>query len=451
MEETKKQIQSDLKGTLSLFDVVCIIVGVIVGTGIFMTPPLIAGYLSSGSWILFLWFLGGLFSLIGALCYAELATTYPKAGGDYWYLTRAYGNWSGFLFAWTKLWVTGTGSIAAISYIVGEYATALLPFQYSNIIYSLIAVIGCTVINCLGIQQGKITQNILTIAKVIGLILVFLVAFLLESPENAAPPSFELTFGSFFMALIFVQFTFGGWNECAYIAAEVKNPSRNIVRSLVIGLFTVTTIYLLVNAAFIHALGVQGLAQSEAVAADVFIRFWGSTGGRIVSALILISALGAVNGYVLTGARIYYTMGHEHALFSFMGKWNDRLQTPIRALIVQGLITSVLVLSGQFEALIRYTTPAHWMFFVLTGISLFILRYRDSDIVRPYRVHFYPVTPIIFILSSGALFYSGLNYAGLSAIIGFLIVLAGLPFYFLSEKMEKRHGVVRTENQEESL
>ena len=144
-----------------------------------------------------------------------------------------------------------------------------------------------------------------------------------------------------------------------YIAAEVKNPSRNIVRSLVIGLFTVTTIYLLVNAAFIHALGVQGLAQSEAVAADVFIRFWGSTGGRIVSALILISALGAVNGYVLTGARIYYTMGHEHALFSFMGKWNDRLQTPIRALIVQGLITSVLVLSGQFEALIRYTTPAH--------------------------------------------------------------------------------------------
>jgi amino acid transporter len=176
------------------------------------------------------------------------------------------------------------------------------------------------------------------------------------------------------------------------------------------------------------------------VASDVLTRAWGSTGGRIVSALIMISTLGAVNGYVLTGARIYYAMGSEHALFSFMGGWHERSGTPIPALLTQGVITTVLVLSGQFETLIMYTTPAHWLFFVLTGISLFILRRKDRDLIRPYRVTGYPLTPILFIASSAMLTYSGLNYAGTSAIIGFLIVLAGLPFYFLSEALEKKRS-----------
>ncbi len=427
-----------MKSTLSLFDVVCIIVGVIVGSGIFQTPPMIAGWVGTPVMILFVWFLGGFLSLVGALCYAELATTYPREGGDYWYLNRAYGGWAGFLFAWAKLLVIRTGSIASISYILANYATELYAFPHSTLIYALSAVILLTLVNCLGIREGKYTQDILTVAKIIGLIGIFIVAIFVRSPNPQPMQDFELTAGGFFLALIFVQFTYGGWNECAYVAAEVRNPKKNILRSLVLGTVLVTVIYLLLNAAFIYALGVEKLANSEAVAADVFSLWLGPLGARLVSALVVISTLGAVNGYILTGARISYALGSEHKIFSFMGYWNERHGTPIVALITQGVIVSILVCSGRFEVLIKYTTPAHWFFFLMTGVSLFILRYKDKDIERPYRVFLYPITPIIFILSCAMLFYSGLNYAGTTALIGFVIVLAGLPVYYFSNWLAKK-------------
>lgn len=425
-----------------MFDVASLIVGVIIGSGIFVLPSMVAGNAQTGEWILLAWLFGGALSFIGALCYAELATTYPHMGGDYWYLRFAYGRWAGFLLAWSKLWVIETGAIAVLANVFGIYATQLYAFPYSTAVYAAGAAIGCTIINCLGVTLSKTAQNLLTSAKVLGLIGVFLVALLVENPTPATPVE---GLGSFRMALIFVLFAYGGWNECANIAAEVRDLKRNILRSLLLGLSVVTGVYLLLNASFLHALGPGGLAKSEAVAADVMSLWLGPTGARVVSALIVISTLGAVNGYIFTGARIYYALGTDHALFSLLGRWNPRFDVPINALLAECVIVCLLIFSGRFEDLVMYTTPAFWLFFTLTGISLFVLRYKDPDRERPYRVHFYPITPLLFIATCAMMFHSGLAYAGRYAFAGFLIVLAGLPFYFLSEWMGRKTTAVKSE------
>ncbi len=382
---------------------------------------------------------GGALALVGSLCYAELATTYPRAGGDYWYLNRAYGSWAGFLFAWSKLLVIQTGSIAAIAYVAAAYASELYAFPHSQLVYALVAVIGCTIINCLGIREGKTTQNILTSAKVLGLVGITAVALFWRSPEtNAEPLVREIGIGTFFIALIFVEFTYGGWNECAYIAAEVRSREKNILRSLVIGIFAVTLIYVAINAAFLWTLGAKGLSESEAAASDVLSLWFGPVGARLVSALVVVSALGAVNGYILTTARIGYALGTQHAPFAMMGKWNERLSTPTYALIAQGIVICILICSGKFEDLVMYTTPAHWTFCLMTAVALILLRYKDRDVDRPYRVHLYPIVPLIFIIYCAGMVYSGLNYAGRSSVVGFLIVFAGIPVYFLSNAFSKR-------------
>ena len=298
---------------LTLFDSTCLIVGIIVGAGIYQTAPDVARGVGGAWGVLAIWLCGGALSLCGALGYAELATAYPREGGDYVYLGRAYGRWAGFLFGWAQLSVVRPGDIAVMAFVFGTYARSLYePFAGSELFYAVAAVVLLTVINALGVREGKWTQNLLTILKLLGLLAIVGVAFVGTPAPAAREPAGPLPVS---LALILVLFTFGGWNEMAYVAAEVKDSRRNIVRALVIGTAAVTVLYLLVNAAFLHSLGYAGLTQSRAVAADTVAAVFPETGRRLISALICVSALGALNGLIFTGARISYAMGAEHRVF----------------------------------------------------------------------------------------------------------------------------------------
>ncbi len=304
---------------LTLFDSTCIIVGIIIGAGIYRSSPDVARLAPNATWLIGLWLLGGALSLIGALCYAELATAYPQEGGDYVYLTRAFGRRVGFLFAWCQLWIVRPGSIGAMAYAFAEYANRIWPraeggrAAYVLVMYAAGSIVVLTAVNILGVREGKWTQNVLTTAKVLGLAAIVAVGFLYAAPASTQQPAtahgilrpFLADIG---LAMIFVLFTYGGWNEMAYVAAEVKEPRKNILRALLVGTLAVTAIYVLVNLAFLHALGLDG-ARHATVAADVLELGIGPWAGLAISLLICISALGAINGQIFTGARIYYAMG----------------------------------------------------------------------------------------------------------------------------------------------
>jgi amino acid transporter len=444
------------KRQLTLYDSTCIIVGIIIGAGIYVSSPTIAGLVPGMGWLLTAWVLGGLLSLVGALCYAELATAYPEAGGDYVYLNRAFGSWAGFLFAWSQLWVVRPGSIGVMAFAFAQYANQIWPqaprdeASYVLLGYAVAPIVVLTAINILGVRQGKWTQNLLTTVKVLGLLAIILVGLLCTAPPKpawqtvpAAPQAFSLR--DFGMAMVFVLFTYGGWNEMAFVAAEVRHPTKNILRALLWGTLAVTAIYLLVTLAFLHALGFQDMRRPT-LAADVLQLGLGDWAGRAISVLICISALGVINGQIFTGSRIYYAMGKDHRLYAWLGRWNPRLGTPVPSLLIQSLITLVLVVgfgstASGFESMVKFTTPAFWFFLVLVGLAVFILRYREPQVPRPFRTTLYPITPILFCLSSAFMVYSSLDHAvtnrSWEAIWAVAILLLGVVMIFLNRPLPR--------------
>lgn len=455
------------KRQLTLFDSTSIIVGIIIGAGIYEATPMIAAGAGGPAMLVGVWVLGALLSLVGALCYAELGTTYPREGGDYVYLSRAFGRPVGFLFAWAQLWVVRPGSIGAMAYIFARYANQLVPLggltdAQALLVYALASILILSCINILGVREGKWTQNILTTTKVVGLLAVFAIGLLVVAPSGqpaSAAPAVAQSFSwtSFKLAMIFVLFAYGGWNEMAYVAAEVRNPQRNILVALILGTVAVGIVYLLVTLAFLHALGYQGVVNSTAVAAEVLKPALGDWGARFISILICVSALGAVNGQIFTGARIYYAMGKDHRLYAKLGQWSARFGTPVWSLVIQALITAGLVVGfgltkNGFESMVKFTTPVFWLFLVLVGVGLFVLRSREPNVTRPYRVPGYPITPILFCLSSLFMVYSSLTYAieekSWEAIWAVGVLLVGVFFCFYDPRTEgPENDEERTVNQ----
>jgi len=437
------------KKTLTLFDSTCLIVGIIVGAGIFETAPYVARSGGSAAALFALWIVGGLLSLAGALCYAELATAYPREGGDYVYLTRAYGRWAGFLFGWIQLVIVRPGDIALMAFVFARYGASLLApganlEQGAGLVLMLMlaceAVLVLSAINVVGVRQGKWTQNTLTVVKILGVAVILVAAVFADGPVGPAklapPATDEHSPGLlliFMLALIRVLFTYGGWNEMAYVAAEVKRPERNILRALVLGTVGVMGLYLLMNAAFLHTLGLGGMARSEAIGMDVGEAVCPRWGGRFVAALICIAALGALNGLVFAGARIPYALGTEHRLFKPLGRWNAATGTPVWALAVQALLAVALIIGfGSFAETILYTAAPVYCFYLGTSLAVIVLRRRKPDVPRPYRVTGYPIVPLVFAACCGLLIYSALCYKPLEAGISMAILLAGLPIYWLS-------------------
>lgn len=437
------------KRELSLFDSTCIIVGIIIGAGIYQMAPDIAKGAGSAWGVLAIWVIGGLLSLAGALSYAELATAYPKEGGDYVYLSKAYGRWAGFLFGWAQLTVVRPGDIVIMAFAFATYGRTIYdPLashpQISQRLFAAAAVLVLTIINILGVRQGKWTQNLLTTAKALGLLAIVAVAVL---APRGAPAAVEFDPLPMSLALIFVLFTYGGWNEMAYVAAEVKDPRRNIVRALVVGTAAVITLYLLVNGAFLYTLGYRGLAGSEAVASDSIATVFPTIGSRLISALVCISALGAVNGLIFTGARISYALGADHRLFRVLGHWDSRTGTPAWALAVQGLIALCLILAfGGYIDAILYNAAAVYAFYLGTSLSVIVLRFKEPDVERPYRVTGYPLTPLIFSGVCAFLIYSSLTYAKAfkpkSLVVLAVTLAAGILIYLFASirKTDAQHA-----------
>ncbi len=425
---------------LTLFDATCLIVGIIIGAGIYRVAPDVAKSTASAWELLGLWLVGGALSLAGALSYAELATAYPQAGGDYVYLTRAYGRWAGFLFGWIQTVIVRPGDIAVMAFAFATYARALYdPWGAAGSvatqqIYAAGAVLALTLVNIAGVPQGKWTQNLLTLVKVLGLGVIIAAGFMASTGQAvSAAPTPVLPVG---LAVILILFTFGGWNEVVFVAAEVKDPSRSIVRALLLGTGVVTALYLLINGAFLHSLGYAGLAGSEAVAADAVRARLGRAAPGLVAALVCISALGAVNGLIFAGARISYAVGRDHPLFRLLGQWNAKRGTPVRALVLQGAVSLVLVvtLGGFIETLI-YTAAPVYLFYTATTCALLVLRRKEPATARPFKVWGYPVTPLVFCATCAWLAYSAVRYKPLIALAALALLVAGGPFYLWSRRM----------------
>jgi APA family basic amino acid/polyamine antiporter len=426
---------------LTTIDAVALIVGLVVGVGIFRAPQLVAE--NTGSVALFLgaWVVGGLMSLIGALCYAELTTAYPNAGGEYHFLRRAFGNDLAFLFAWSRSSVIQTGSLAILAYVFADYLAPVLSFdRLSSPILAAVAIVALTGLNLAGLRHGKRTQVVLTLAELIGLGAVIVVGlFLLDGPVAAETPVDRGAGGGLAglgLAMVFVLLTYGGWNEAAYISAEVRDGPRAMARTLLLGIGIITTLYLLANLAYVHALGLEGVSSSSVVAADVMRSALGPWGATLLSVAVAISALGSANATIITGARTTYALGRDFGAFHFLGRWNDQGNTPINALFLQGVLALGLVAFGAvarsgFEAMVAYTAPVFWFFLALVALSVIVLRQREPERARPFRVPFYPITPLIFFGAAIFMLYASIRYAGGGALIGVAVMLAGLPVLLL--------------------
>ncbi len=441
---TKSAVQEKL---LSPIGAVAIIVGIVIGAGIFKTPSMVAGITGDVGWALTIWVAGALISLMGALCYAELATTYPHAGGDYHFLTRAYGKNVSFLYGWAKAMVINTGSIALLAFVFGDYMTKVLPLGANSTIYwAALIVITLTLINLIGIHASAGIQTLLTILEVCGLAAIIVAGFgifgnPLPAVDNPSMFSSNPQLGMLGLGMVFVLLTFGGWNESAYISAELKGTSKTIVTVIVASLAVITVIYLLVNIALINGLGLKALASSKAAPADLLGLAFGPVGEKLLGLFVAIAALTSINATMIVGARTNYAMGEDWQGLSKMGHWESSRGSPSFAYLVQGVISLALVGFGAlqsdgFEAMVEFTAPVFWIFLFLVGLGLFILRYKDNT-VRPFKVPLYPITPLIFCGSCGYLAYSSIMYAhskGAVAISMYVMMAGVVALIFLRMK-----------------
>lgn len=425
---------SEPKPALGMIDAVALIVGIVIGAGIFSFPSLVAGNSTSGTMFLSVWIVGGLVSLVGALCYAELASAFPSAGGDYTFLKKAFGNRLAFLFAWARMSIIQTGSAAILAFIFGDYASQFYSLgEFSPMIYAALIISLLTIINIIGIQFGAGIQKLLTGLEILG-ILIIIIAGLFFAPAQVEPTAIAAetagSAASIGMAMVFALLTFGGWNEAAYISSEMKRGSGQIAKALIIGIVIITALYLLINLAYLNVLGLSGVANSQAVAGDVMRLTFGESAAWIIGLMVAIAALTSANATIFTGARTNYALGRDFPIFAPLGKWNERADAPINAFIVQGMIALALVGLGMWtregiKTIVDYTAPIFWVFFLLVGISLFVLRRKEPDVKRPFRVPFYPLTPLIFCLTSAYLLYSSLAYTGFGAFFGVGVLAVG--------------------------
>jgi basic amino acid/polyamine antiporter, APA family len=428
---------------LTVWDGIVLICGMVIGAGIFKAPSIVAGNTSSGAEFLGAWVLGGVVSLCGALVYAELATRHPETGGEYAFLSRGMGRGVAFVFAWARMTVIQTGAIAAVAFVFGDYASELFSLgKYGSAVYAALAVLALTALNVAGTVESKGLQKVMQILLFAGL--AFLVVAGLMAGAPAKPVAVSAGGGSFGFAMIFVLLTFGGWNEAAYLSGEVRDARRNMIRILLGGIATVTLLYLLVNVAYLSALGLSGMKESKAVAADVVRIVLGDKGAVVIALLVCLAALTTMNAAIFTGARTTYALGRDFSFFGALGAWRESGSTPANALILQGAITLVLVLASTFtpdgfSAMVAYTSPVFWTFFLLTALTLFVFRRREPQ-AAAFRVPLYPVVPVAFCIACVYMLYSSVNYVrfavefGVAVFAGLAIMALGIPLYFLARR-----------------
>jgi len=401
------------------FSAVALIVGIVIGAGIFKTPSLVAGISGDAGWALVLWLAGALISIVGALCYAELCTAYPNAGGDYHFLHRAFGRNISFIYGWSRATIINTGSIALLAFVFGDYMSTLVNLgAYSSAIWALFIVIFLTAVNLAGIHASSRMQDWLTATEVIGLLAVIAAGFWVDAPASGAIQWFAQAPApsQWGLCLVFVLLTFGGWNEAAYISAEVKGGPRTMVWVILVSMVILTIIYMLVNTALLLGLGLSGLSQSKTAASDLLGFAFGPWAQKALGLFVAIAALTSINATMFVGARTNFAVGSDWKALRKLGQWQLDIGSPKQALLLQALISISLIALGTqeadgFSAMVEFTAPVFWGFLFMVGLALLWLRQTDPNTTRPFKVPLYPVLPLIFCAACAWLTYSSITYA----------------------------------------
>jgi APA family basic amino acid/polyamine antiporter len=429
--------------------------GIVIGSGIFLTTGIMAQAIPSTPMILLAWFLGGLLILAGALTYAELGVSLPEAGGQYVYLREAYGPLLGFLFGWKMFLVNMTGSIAALGVAFAEYFGSFFPSlstkevifssQIGNFTYTLskgqlvavAVIILLTSINYVGVALGKSVQNVLTVVK-IGTILAFVIlGFVfargtsIDMSLNPEGWSFVQLLTGFGLAFVSVFWAFDGWNNINYVAGEIKNPRRNLTFALIMGTMGVTLLYFFTNVIYFLSLPVGEMKGVVTIAERASASLFGSTAAGLISAMILISILGALNGAIFVGPRVYYAMARDRLFFKRVGGVHPRYKTPGFSLVIQAIWASLLALTGTFEQLFTFAMFAGILFWVLAAAAIFTLRKKRPGLPRPYKAWGYPVIPMIFILALSGILLNTLIRRPVESLAGVALMVVGIPVFYL--------------------
>jgi len=435
---------------LQPFSAVALIVGIVIGAGIFKTPSLVTGISGDAGWALVLWMVGALISIAGALCYAELCTAYPNAGGDYHFLHRAFGRNISFIYGWSRATIINTGSIALLAFVFGDYMSTLVNLgTYSSAVWALLIVIVLTVVNLVGIHASSSMQTWLTLIEIVGLLAVVAAGFWVDAPASGALQWFAQAPApaQWGLCLVFVLLTFGGWNEAAYISAELKGGPRTMVWVILASMLTLTAIYLLVNTALLFGLGLNGLSQSKTAAGDLLGLAFGPWAQKALGLFVAIAALTSINATIFVGARTNFAVGSDWKALRKLGQWELDIGSPKQALTLQALISMGLIALGTqeadgFSAMVEFTAPVFWGFLFLVGLALLWLRQADPSTPRPFKVPLYPVLPLIFCAACAWLTYSSVTYAiSQKAIhVSLWLIASGVVALLLLRAREKTVG-----------
>lgn len=424
--------QPQLARRLGLFDATMIVMGGIIGSGIFMNPPVVALQVHTPFLILGAWVLGGLFALIAAFIWAELAALRPDVGGQYAYLREAFHPGLAFLYGWVLLLVIQTGGMAAVAVTFARYFVELtyLPIPAPYLAALVLATL--TTINCLGVRAGSTVQSILMVLKILAIAMLVVCGFVFASrSENPSAlldrsPSVDLL-TAFGAALVPVIFSYGGWQTATFIAGEIKEPRKNLPRGLILGVTGVVVLYLAANVVYVSVLGTAGLAASSAPASDVMRRALGDMGARIIAAGIAISTAGFLSQSMLTAPRVYFAMAKDGLFFNVVGMVHPRTRAPVVAIALQGLLAIVIALLGTYERILNYVVSVDTIFFGLTACCIFVFRKREPAGVN--RVPGHPVTTILFIAVCWLVVINTVYRYPENTLIGIAILLAGIPAY----------------------
>jgi APA family basic amino acid/polyamine antiporter len=453
MSNSTTQDSPQLLRKMNLLDSTFLVIGAIVGSGIFMTTGFIAEYLPSPLMILIIWLLGGFFAMSGALAFAELGAMYPQAGGQYIYLREAYGRWAGFLYGWGFFWVIECGGVAALAVGFAEYSGYFVPalstksylltlslfgFDYSLSAGQLIAVASIlflTAINYLGIKSGIMVQNIFTFLRIAAVTALIVLGLTIGSKAGVSSlgglftGDMSFSIKLFGLAFIAVLWTYDGWYGVNCAAEEIKDPGKNIPRGLIFGTLTVMLIYFLVNVVYVMALPVETMKGVARIGELASTQLFGPTATLFISGTIMISIFGCLSASILYGPRVFFAMAQDRCFFKSMRYVHPRYRVPTKAIVWQGIWSSLLCLSGTYQDLFEYVVFALVIFWAATGLAVLILRSKQPETPRPYKAWGYPILPILFVLINLGVFFNTIWAQPVQSLIGLFILIAGIPAF----------------------
>jgi len=470
--ETPKRKTQLIRG-LGLTAAMMIVAGSMIGSGIFRKPATMAGQLMSPELLIIVWIAAGIITFIGALTNAEIAGMIDATGGQYVYFRKMYGDFIAFLYGWSIFAVIQTGSQAAIAYVFAEYLgyffkypqlpqsfqdfSIFMPFvgdihpflDFGTKAVAILCILFLTGVNYLGVVFGGIVQTIVTFIKIASIIILSLLLFTfgqgsyanVYSGFNIPTETITNIISVIGLALAGAFWAYDGWNNVTFVAGEVKNPQRNIPLALLYGTLIVIAVYVLINIAFLYVLPIDEMSKSPLVAASAAERIFGVNGASIISIAVIISTFGALNGSILATARVQFAMARDRLFFSPLGKIHPKFGTPHVSLIIQGVWSCVLVLSGSFDTISDYVIFAAWLFYMLGAYGVFVLRKKMPEVNRPYKVWGYPYTPIIFIIFSFLFLVNSIISDTQDAAMGSILILSGLPIYLYWKYYAKKNNI----------